>query len=592
MVCMAPDASTSVVLPAVLSVKDLASVLDVPVTEVIGALMKNGVMATINEDIDYETAAVIAGDLGFETTMEAAEDPSEAAVAVQADPHAISRPPVVTVLGHVDHGKTSLLDAIRQTNVTATESGGITQHIGAYQIGVTPANGGDERKITFLDTPGHEAFTAMRAHGTKITDVAVLVVAADDGVKPQTIEAIRHIKSASVPYLVAVTKMDTEGADINRVKQELAEHDVIPEDWGGTVVLVPVSAKTSQGIPELLEMILLVSDLAAPTANPEGELDGVVIESRLSRAKGPIATVLVKNGTLKVGDYVVIEEVTGRVRLMEDDGGNRLQTAPPSMPAQIAGLSGVPPFGARVFTAPDEKTARTQSALNVRRSRARRMTKTTVSAEALKRAVDRGKVKQLPIVLVADVKGSLEAIEHSLAQIPQDEVSVQLVSTSVGAISENDIRQAASSNAMVVGFRARIDTTAKTAAKQLDVQISTYEVIYELLDDIKTALEQLLPPEIVVNEVGSGEVLAIFRTLKNSQIIGCKVEDKKFVPGVEYRIEGKDGTGRVTNLRRVDADVQEVSAGTECGLTIEGPAVEVGDHITLFRTTEQARTLA
>lgn len=588
--CGMAEASTSITLPEVISVKELAEALDRPVTAVIAELMKNGVMATINEDIDYDTAAIIAGDLGFAVSL-AADTAGESAERPEEDPASVARPPIVTVLGHVDHGKTSLLDALRETDVAAGESGGITQHIGAHQVSATPKDGGEPRLITFLDTPGHEAFTAMRAHGTKMTDVAILVVAADDGVKPQTIEAIQHIKNAHIPYLVAVTKSDTPGADLNRVKKELAEHEVVAEDWGGTTVFVSTSSKTKEGLPELLEMILLVSDLAAPKANPDGDFDGVVVESRLSRAKGPVATILVKNGTLKVGDFVVIDDATGRIRLMENHQGKRLETAGPGTPVQVAGLSEVPSFGAAVVSAPDEKTARLVASQNTRQRRARKIGRTNLSAEAIKRAVDKGKVKQLPVVLVVDVKGSLEAIEDSLAKLPQDEVSVQLVQTSVGAVTESDIRHAASSGAMVVGFRARVEQTAKSVAKQLGVQITTYEVIYQLLDDIKTALEALLPPEVVVNEVGSGEVLAVFRTTKSSQIIGCKVLEKKFVAGSNYRVADTELTGRVSKLQRVAEEVQEVSAGTECGVTIEGPPVEVGQKIVLYRETERPRTL-
>lgn len=589
------ETPVSIALPPIVSVKELAEHLRRPVTEVIGELMKNGVMATINEDIDYDTAAIIAGDLGTSVTpytesTEPAEEPP-APVANEQDAAAVSRPPVVTVLGHVDHGKTSLLDALRKSNVAGGESGGITQHIGAYQVAVTPKGSKEERLLTFLDTPGHEAFTAMRAHGTKITDVAILVVAADDGVKPQTIEAIQHIKSARVPYVVAVTKVDKEGADLNRVKQELAEHEVVAEDWGGTVVFAATSSRTGEGLPELLEMVILVSDLAEPKANPDAPLDAVVIESRLSRAKGPVATLLVQNGTLRVGDYVVARDVTGRVRLIEDWRGKRLREALPGTPVQIAGLSGVADFGAPVTAVADEKAARALSSQNVRQQSARKMVRASVSVEALKHAVDRGKIKQFPALLVADVAGSLEAIEHSLAKIPQDEVSVQLVSTGVGSITESDVRQAASSGAIIIGFRARMEATAKQLAKQLDVQISQYEVIYQLLDDVKEALEGLLPPEIIENVVGTGTVLAIFRTTRTTQIIGCRVEDKKFVDGSQYRIGESSESGYVRALRRVDEKVSEVSAGTECGVTIEGPSVVVGDVITLFRRTERARTL-
>ncbi len=586
---MANQTDATISLPPVLTVNELAEAISRPVTAVIAELMKNGVMATINEDIDYETAAIIASDLGIavapaETVV--AEPPPSAPVAGKP------RPPVVTVLGHVDHGKTSLLDKIRQSDVAAGESGGITQHIGAYQVQATPKEGGSKRTVTFLDTPGHEAFTAMRAHGTRLTDVAILVVAADDGVKPQTIEAIDHIKQAQVPFVVAVTKIDTDGADINRVKQELAEHQVVAEDWGGDVVFVGTSAKTGAGLEQLLEMVLLVSDLAAPTADPDGELAGVVIESRLSRAKGPVATILVENGTLRVGDYLSMENVTGRVRLMEDFRGKRLSEATPGTPVQIAGLSGVPSFGAAVRGAKDEREAKAQAQRTARNARARRISKPSMSAEAIKHAVDKGKVKQLPVVLVADVKGSLEAIETSLSKLPAEEVSVQLVQTSVGAVSESDVRTAASSNAMIIGFKARIEPTAKTLAKQLDVQIATYDVIYQLLEDITAALEELLPPEIVINEVGRGTVLAVFRTTKNTQIIGCKVEEKKFVVGTEYRLDDGQQTGTVNKLKRVDEEVQEVGSGTECGLTITGPRAAVGQTITLFRRTEHKRKLA
>ncbi len=590
MTCMPQETqATAIALPTVISVKELAEAVDRPVTAVITELMKNGVMATINEDIDYDTAAIVASDLGI--TVEPAATEEAAAEPVQRDenPHAIARPPIVTVLGHVDHGKTTLLDALRQTNVASGESGGITQHIGAYQVEAEQA--GKKRLVTFLDTPGHEAFTAMRAHGTKMTDVAILVVAADDGVKPQTTEAIQHIKSAKVPFLVAVTKIDTEGADLNRVKQELAAHDVVAEDWGGTVVMVETSAKAGQGLSELLEMVLLVSDLAAPVADPDAPLQGVVIESRLSRAKGSVATILVEQGTLKVGDYVVLEDVTGRIRLMENWQGRRVQAASPGTPVQVAGLSGVPEFGAAVTSAPDEKAARIQAGFNQRNRRARRVAKSTVSAEAIRRAVDRGKVQQLPLILVTDVKGSLEAIEGSLAKIPQDEVSVQLVHAAVGAVTESDIRTASGSGALIASFRARVEPTARSLAKQLDVKISTYDVIYQLLDDIKTALEAMLPPEIIHNEVGAGEVLAVFRTTKTSQIIGCRVDEKKFVTGASYHLDGQDEHGTVKQLKRVDEVVGEVGAGTECGLTIEGPKAEVGQTISLYRETERARSL-
>ncbi|MDP9212270.1 MAG: translation initiation factor IF-2 [bacterium] len=586
---MAESAQSIVKLPGVVSVKELAEAIEKPIPAVMGELMKNGVMATINEDIDYETAAIIAGDLGV--AVDRLPDETEAVDTSRKPTEGSPRPPIVAVLGHVDHGKTSLLDAIQQTDVVGGESGGITQHIGAYQVEATPKGGGDKRTVTFLDTPGHEAFTAMRAHGTKMTDVAILVIAADDGVKPQTKEAVEHIKAAGVPFVVAITKVDVEGADPNKAKQGLAELEVVAEDWGGDAVFVETSSKTGKGIPELLEMVLLVSDIAKPVGDSNGPLSGVVIESRLSRAKGPVATILVQNGTLRVGDYLVIEDVTGRVRLMEDWRGRRLEAAGPGTPVQVAGLSAAPSFGAGVTGAESEQEAKKQASANKRRRNARRVEKPALSMEAIKRAVDAGKVTQLPVVLVADVKGSLEAIEGSLAKIPQDEVAIQLVHAGIGSITESVIRQAESSKAMIVGFKARVEPAAKKLAQQLDIRISTYDVIYELLDDLKSALEALLPPEVIVNEVGKGTVLAIFRTTKESQIIGCKVEDGKFVPGTEYRVDGVETEGKVKTLRRVDEEVQEVSAGTECGLTIVGPRVEEGQRITLLRRLERERKL-
>ncbi|MSU75915.1 translation initiation factor IF-2 [Patescibacteria group bacterium] len=578
-----------VVLPSVLSVKELAETLERPVPDVMSALIKNGVMATINQDIDFETASIIASDLGI--AVEAAPDEEKQETATTVKPtEGKPRPPIVTVLGHVDHGKTSLLDAIRQTDVVAKESGGITQHIGAYQVEAKPAKG-KPQLVTFLDTPGHEAFTAMRAHGTKMTDVAILVVAADDGVKPQTVEAIDHIKEAGVPFLVAVTKMDSEGADVNKVKQELAERKVIAEDWGGDVVFAQTSAKKGEGIPELLELVLLISDLAEPKGDPDGDLSGVVIESRLSRAKGAVATILVQQGTLKVGDYLVLEDVTGRVRLMEDWHGKRVTEATPGTPVQVAGLSGVPSYGSAVIGAKDEKDAKAKSELNRRQQHAKRLNKPKLSVEAIKRAVDAGKVKRLPIVLMADVKGSLDAIENSLSKLSQDEVAISLVHTGVGTVSENDVRTAESAGAMIVSFRARVEPTAAALAKQLGVQVSNYDVIYELLDDVTVALETLLSPEIIVNEVGKGEVLAIFRTTKKNQIIGCKVTSGKFVAGSEYRIGDSKESGTVKKLQKVDETVEEVASGTECGLTIDGPQAEVGQKVTLFRTITKPRKL-
>lgn len=585
-----PSAEPAVQLPAVLSVKELANAIDRPVPAVISALMKNGVMATINQDVDYETAAIIASEFDVAVEPQPTEEEETPVVAADAPQSTVPRPPIVTVLGHVDHGKTSLLDAIRETDVAGAESGGITQHIGAHQVEAKDGSG-KKRTITFLDTPGHEAFTAMRAHGTKMTDVAILVVAADDGVKPQTKEAVEHIQKAGIPFVVAVTKMDTEGADLNKVKQGLSELKVVAEDWGGDVVFVPTSAKTKEGIPQLLEMVLLVSDIAAPTGDPKGPFVGVVIESRLSRAKGAVATILVQQGTLKVGDYVVLEDVTGRVRLMEDWHGKRVTEALPGMPVQIAGLSAVPSFGAAVIAAKNEKAAKSAAEQNQRRQHAKRVVKPAMSAEAIKRAVSAGKVKQLPVVLIADVKGSLEALETSLAKFPADEVAVSLVHTGVGTISENDVRTAESAGAMIVGFRARVEPTAANLAKQLGVQISSYEVIYELLDDVRQALESLLPPEVIVNEIGRGEVLAIFRTTKTSQIAGAKVTKGKFVSGSEYRIGDTDQTGKVGKLKNVDQTVQEIDSGNECGLTLDGPHVEVGQKITLFRTIEKERKL-
>ncbi|SMB95562.1 bacterial translation initiation factor 2 (bIF-2) [Thermanaeromonas toyohensis ToBE] len=585
-----PRVVPHVVLSGPLTVQELAKKLNKTAAEVIKKLMSLGVMATINQELDVDTAAIAAQELGAEVEIKI-ERPITELPDIPDDPATLKpRPPVVTVMGHVDHGKTSLLDAIRHTNVTATEAGGITQHIGAYQVTV---NG---RKITFLDTPGHEAFTAMRARGAQVTDIAVLVVAADDGVMPQTVEAINHAKAANVPIIVAINKIDKPDANPERIKQQLTEYELVPEEWGGDTIMVPVSALKKQGLEQLLEMILLVADLQELKANPDRPARGVVIEAKLDRGRGPVATVLVQKGTLKVGDTLVAGSVYGRVRAMLDDRGNRVQEAPPSTPVEILGLNDVPEAGDIFQVVEDEKLARqvAEERLIEKRQKELQVAAKTSLDEIFKQ-MEAGQLKELKVILKADVQGSVEALRNSLERLSNEEVKVNIIHSGVGAITETDVMLAAASKAIIIGFQVRPDANARKAAEGTGVEIRLYRVIYEVLDDIKAAMVGLLEPEKREVFLGRAEVRATFKVPKVGTVAGCYVSEGKIVNRALVRLI-RDGVviyeGRIASLKRFKDDVREVAQGFECGIGLEKfNDIKEGDIIEAYTIEEIRREL-
>jgi translation initiation factor IF-2 len=579
-------AQRTVQLPNTSSVTDLATLLGVPVAQVIKALLQKGVAATINRQLDYETSRTVAEELGFEIEepeeAEAADESSSIAAhritIEEEEENLVSRPPVVTIMGHVDHGKTSLLDAIRETNVAEGEAGGITQHIGAYQV---EQNG---RLITFIDTPGHAAFTAMRARGAQITDVAIIVVAADDGVMPQTVESISHARAAGVPFIIAINKIDRPNANPDRVRQQLSEHDVLVSGWGGDVETVEVSALQKLGLDDLLEMILLVSDLEEPKANPNRPAVGTVIEAKVDRSRGPVATVLVQNGTLRAGDFVVIGKIAGRVRAMSDYRGNRLAEAGPSTPVELMGLESVPAAGDRLAVAPDERAMR--SVIEERATTGEGDGR--LSLEEILAQIQMGETKELNIILKADVQGSVEAIRGALEKL-NDQVAgtqVRVLFDAVGAPTDNDVNLATASKAIIVAFNVRVDGGVKTFAEQQGVEIREYQIIYNLLDDIETALRGLVEPQFREVVYGHAEVRAVFRAGRGEAIVGCYIRDGLVRRGASARV-ARGGqviyNGRVSSLRRFKDDVREVNAGYECGMGLENWSdPREGDVIEVF----------
>ena len=592
-VAVAEPAASVVTLPKTIAVGELARALDVSVVDVIRGLVNMGVMASINQTVDFETATLVANELGFETRAEeeapapvVEEDVAPEAASTKqvlwedTDPAKLrSRPPVVTVLGHVDHGKTSLLDAIRATNVTAREAGGITQHIGAYQI---EHNG---RKVTFLDTPGHEAFTAMRARGAQVTDVAVLVVAADDGVQPQTIEAISHAKAAGVPIVVALNKIDRPDANQNQVKSQLAEQGVTVEEFGGDTPLVAVSAKTKEGIEDLVEVVLLVADVAELKADPDRPAIGRVIEAHLDKGRGPVATILVQTGTLERGDLVVAGTTFGKVRAMVDDKGKSIGRAEPSRPVEILGLPEVPEAGDVMRVVGDEKAAKALVARNVRERGAGAAAERPATLDEMFAQVKEGRSKELKVVLKVDVQGSLEAIKSALAKLPQNEVALSIIHEAVGDITESDLSLAAASSAVVIGFNTKMEAPARRVAESTKVDVRQYKVIYELLEDVQKALTGMLEPEMVESTLGHAEVVQLF-TAGKTTIAGCRVVDGLVRRGAQARVL-RGGTaahdGKIATLRRMKDDVREVSAGLECGIVLEDyNAVQVGDIVECY----------
>ncbi len=575
----APTVAAEVRLEGSLTVGELAQRLGLPAADVVRKLIEVGILAGVNQQIPLETARTVAEALGARVVTEAVQAPRAARrldVAREGEP----RPPVVTVLGHVDHGKTTLLDAIRQTNVAAGEFGGITQHIGAYQV----ERGG--RRITFIDTPGHEAFTALRARGAQVTDIAVLVVAADDGVMPQTVEAINHAKAAGVPIVVAINKVDLPQANPERVKQQLAELGLVPEEWGGDVVMVPVSARTGQGLDELLEMILLVADLHDLRADPQKPARGTVLEARLDRGRGPVATVLVQEGTLRVGDAVVVGEVHGKVRAMTNDRGHRVQEAVPSTPVEVVGLSDVPTAGDLLEVVADERAAKALA--EERRERRRDAELTQARKGSLEDLVE---VRELRLVVKADVHGSLEAILGALERLETEEVKINVLHAGVGAVTESDVMLAAASRATVLGFNVRPDPAARRLADQEGVDIRLYRIIYEALDDVRNLVRGLAAPKVAEVVLGRAEVRRIFHISRVGTVAGCYVVEGRIPRSAQVRLV-RDGAvvyeGRLASLRRFKDDVREVASGFECGVVLENfHDIKEGDVIEAYALQEQ-----
>lgn len=579
---------TVIEIDKTITVKELAEKIGSPTSEVIKQLMFMGVMAAINQEINFETAEKLCAKFNVVAMIKEDNDENDfAEIDSEADNDLLleKRPPVVTVMGHVDHGKTSLLDAIRKAKVTETEAGGITQHIGAYVVNV---NG---ESITFLDTPGHEAFTAMRARGAQITDIVILVVAADDGIMPQTKEAINHCKAANVPIIVAINKIDKPGANIDKVKQELTEHGLVSEDWGGDIICVPVSAKTKIGIDDLLEMILLTAEVQELKADPSRKAKGAVIESKLDKGRGPVASLLIQNGTLNVGDSILVGSTYGRIRAMFDDNGKKIKSAGPSIPVEILGLSEVPSAGDKFNVIRDEKTARTMSEKRKEKLRNTYLNSNhKVSLEDLYKQIQEGKVKELNIIVKADVQGSIEALKQSLEKLSIESVKVRVIHGAVGAITETDVILASASNAIIIGFNVRPDTNATNTAEKEDVDIKTYRIIYNAIDDIKAAMIGMLEPEFKEVIVGKVEIRQVYKISSIGTVAGCYVLDGKITRNSNIRII-REGIvileGELGSLKRFKDDAKEVAAGYECGLTIEKfNDIKEGDILEVFAMEE------
>jgi translation initiation factor IF-2 len=588
-----PRASKRVIrISEVVTVADLARAMGVKASEVMKKLLDMGMMATINQALDQDTATLVAGEFDYQVENVAfdAEQLLEAKEEAAGEEGRAARAPVVTLMGHVDHGKTSLLDAIRATNVAAGEAGGITQHIGAYTVDV------HGRQVTFLDTPGHEAFTAMRARGAKVTDIVVLVVAADDGVMPQTVEAINHARAAGVAIIVAVNKIDKPDANPERVKQELGNHGLAPEEWGGDTIVVPVSAKTQEGIPQLLDMILLQADVLEVHATPTRLAKGTIIEARLDRGRGPVATVLVQEGTLKVGDSFVCGLQYGRVRAMMDDKARRIEEAGPSTPVEIQGLGGVPEAGDTFVVVQDDQKARQVSEHRRGKQREAEMAKTAkVSLDDLYQQIQSGEVKELKVVIKADVQGSVEALGEALSRLSTDEVRLSVLHGSVGGITESDVLLASASNAVVIGFNVRPEPKAAALAEREGVDNRLYTIIYEAVNDVRDALEGLLEPTLQEKVLGRAEVRQTFAISGSGTIAGCFVTDGKIVRGARVRLLRDNivvHEGRIGSLKRFKEDAREVAAGYECGIGLEGyQDVKASDVIEAYEVEQVARRL-
>jgi len=584
-------------LPEAITVRDFATLLQKPVTDVIQELMKNGILANLNERIDYETAAIIAEDFGLKTTQR--QEKKEAGITVKIEElleedkkNLKPRPPVIVVMGHVDHGKTKLLDAIRRTDVVAQEAGGITQSIGAYQV---------KRKnklLTFIDTPGHEAFITMRSRGARIADIAILVVAADDGIKPQTKEAINIIQSAELPFIVAINKIDKPESDIEKVKQQLAQHNLLPEDWGGKTICVPVSAQTNKGIDDLLEHLLLVTEMQAEEikANSKREALGTIIESHIDKGEGPVATVLIQAGTLSTGDVVKVGEVVGKIKAIKDFAGKNIDKATPSMPVKILGLKDIPEVGDILQVEKGE--------LSLKEILKKQKAKTKTFKETLPITIKKTKeedkkkekIKKLNIVMKADSLGSQEAILQYIEKIQLEDLKVKVTKKGLGNITEADVLEAASAGSIIYGFNILVSQQIEEIARENDVAIKNYQIIYELVDDVKKEAEKLLAPEVIKIELGRIKVLAIFRTEKKSMIIGGQATKGKIEndsKAIVLRNKEKITEGNITQLQSAKQDISEVAAGSECGIKFEGPTViQVDDTLEVYKEEQKIRKLA
>jgi translation initiation factor IF-2 len=585
-----PDATR---VPSGATVREVAETLGVNSADLIKTLMQMGEMATLTQTLPDDTIELLATELGQKVeVVSAAEEEADEPTFQDSDAELQERPPVVTIMGHVDHGKTSLLDAIRQTEVAAGEAGGITQHIGAYQVHQ------DGKTISFIDTPGHAAFTAMRARGANVTDIAVIVVAADDGVMPQTVEAIDHAKAAEVPMIVAVNKIDLPAANVDKVKGEMANQGLNPEDWGGDTIFSNVSAKTKEGLDDLLESILLVAEVEELKANPNAEASGVVVESHLDQGRGPVATVLVQRGTLEVGDAVAAGPVWGKVRAMQDHTGGRLERAAPGDPVVVLGFDGVVEAGERFEVVENERRARQLAGEREQRLKTEQLARRQarrVSLEDVFAKAQEGQIKELNLLLKADVSGSLEALQDEIAKVPQQQVAINVIRAAAGGINESDVMLAAASDAIIIGFNVRPLTEARRAAEAEGVEIRTYSVIYKVTEELRGAMEGMLEPEEVEESLGQADVKELFKASRVGTIAGCLVTDGKITRTAEARLV-REGTvvwtGRVGSLRRFKDNVQEVEEGLECGIVLEGfQDVKVGDVIEAFESRQVEQTL-
>ncbi len=604
-----PSHLTKIKLPSYIKVRDFAITLNLPVTEVIRTLIHNGVMATINEEIDFETASIVAQDLGFEVETETNNQEAEFGMAFlqkvlssEQEKNLKPRPPIVAIMGHVDHGKTTLLDTLRKTSIVETESGGITQHIGAYQVAVKtknefsdkeiPRQARDDfahkiRKITFLDTPGHEAFSEMRARGANVTDIIVLVVAADDGVKPQTLEVINRAKFTNTPLIVAINKIDKPEANATRIKQELAGVGILTEEWGGKIVACEISAKKNIGLDSLLEMILLTAELENFKANPEGQTAGTIIESKIMQGKGPTATVIIQNGQLKVGDIIVAGPAYGRVRSLDDEHGKKLKEALPSTPAQISGLSELPHAGDILQVTDSLDNAKTMAIIAQKKLRSSKL--------AGRKLIGDIESKTLNLILKADMQGSLEAIKQSVVKLKNEEVKINILSEGIGEVNESDVLLAESSKSTILAFRIKTSAKSASLAKIKQVVIDSYDVIYELIEDVTSAVLKMFTPEMEKITIGRGKVLAIFRTEKEQMIVGGKVEEgeiKKIAKISVWRNGQELGRGEILDLQQSKVATKSVLAGNEFGMKIKtNVKIEIGDVLESFEEKSKQKTL-